>query len=162
MDAKAIFEKYKQIIIDATHPDIIVEHVGGSIIKWAIEGKGDVDMQIRVVPEKFESTTAALKEVFAIKRPELRNDNLTVFKAIEWETPIDIVITKIWGDYDYFHLIRDAIENDPELLAEYNAIKVKHQPWDLVYLSEPYMAYSKDKHLLYKKIFKEKFDKIFS
>lgn len=162
-----ILDKYITDIKNATYESIICEHVWWTAIYDSVEGKWDIDIQIRVPQDQCNMVITALKSLYDIKRPELWSDTFAIFKAEEEDSsgeiiPIDMIVVAIGSDYDYFHLIRDAINTDKQLLNEYNAIKLAHNPKNIVYGSQEYQKYSLAKQALYKKIFAKNFNKIFS
>ena len=167
LNIQEIVEKYIHEIKSATHDTVICEHVWWTAIIGSVPWKWDIDIQIRVTQDEFLKIISALKTLYTIKRSELWSDTFAIFKSDEQNIdgeiiPIDLIVVVIGSDYDYFHLIRDAISNNPEFLSEYNAIKQQYNPKSIVYLSDEYTAYSQAKVQLYKKICATTFDKIFS
>lgn len=152
---KDLFHTYEKEIRNHTFNEIIIEHVWGSAIPWAIT-KNDLDIQVRIEKERYSEVIEALRALYETKRTELRTPEFAIFHDMNNDVEVDICVTVIDCPYDLFSRTRDAIIENPELLDEYNAIKIKHNVIldPIPYRSERYQHYSNDKKAFWKKIAK--------
>ncbi len=138
--AERLFVQQKELI-QSLIPSAQIEHVGSSSIKGAIN-IGDLDIQVRIPQEDFGQAEEALKSLYFINHPELRNDQFAIFKSVDHELPIGIMLTVIDSKYDEFYKQRDLLRNDPKLLARYNDLKRSYE-------GKPIQEYKKAKSELF-------------
>ena len=120
---EAAFGAHSARIADAL-PAAEIEHVGSTAIPGALT-KGDLDLLVRVPAARFEAAVAALRDLYAIHQPENWTPTYASFAdARSHDPPVGVQLT-VAGSADdaLFAPFRDALIADPELLAQYNALK---------------------------------------
>jgi GrpB-like predicted nucleotidyltransferase (UPF0157 family) len=96
---------------------------GGSSVPGALT-KGDIDLHLRVAPRDFGPAVATLRTIYAVVHPEIWQSTLATF-TIEAELPTGLAVTPAGGEHDLrFRRTWELLAADPELLAEYNAVKL--------------------------------------
>jgi hypothetical protein len=104
-------------------PDHELVLTGGSSVPGALT-KGDVDLHLRVAPPDFATTVATLRALYAVVHPEIWQGTLATF-AIEAELPTGLAVTPAGSEHDVrFRRTWRKLASDPDLLAEYNAVKL--------------------------------------
>ena len=98
---------------------------GGTSVPGALT-KGDVDLHHRVVPDHFAAAVDRLRDLHAVVFPEIWQPTLATF-AIGAELPTGLAATPIGSEHDRrFTRTWQLLAAHPELLAEYNAMKMQH------------------------------------
>jgi GrpB-like predicted nucleotidyltransferase (UPF0157 family) len=112
-------------------PRAHVEHVGSTAIPGALT-KGDLDLLVRVDPGDFDAAVAGLRGLYAVDQPENWSPTFASFADPATREPRVGVQLIVAGSADeaLFGPFRDALINDPELLAEYNALKLRNDGED--------------------------------
>lgn len=112
-------------------PDAVLELTGGSSLAGAVTG-GDVDLHLRVPPEHFASTVEVLRGPYAVVHPEIWCATLATFAVPDVEgVEIGLAVTPIDSLHDrHFRVAWDRLRGDPEALAAYNAMKLRHADAD--------------------------------
>lgn len=107
-------------------PAAEVEHVGATAVPGALT-KGDVDLVVRVSKRDFAEAVATLQTRYVIHQPHNWTDVLASFKAPgACAPPVGIQLVVAGSEADgFFAPFRDALINDPGLLAEYNELKLR-------------------------------------
>jgi GrpB-like predicted nucleotidyltransferase (UPF0157 family) len=108
-------------------PAAHVDHVGSTSIPGALT-KGDVDLLVRVDAERFDAAVAALRSCYAVHQPENWAPAYASFADPEpTDLPVGVQLA-VAGSADdlLFGAFLDALIDDPALLAEYNALKLRH------------------------------------
>jgi GrpB-like predicted nucleotidyltransferase (UPF0157 family) len=123
--AQAAFESHRDRVRKLL-PDAEVEHVGATSVPGALT-KGDLDLLVRVKPDRFESAVAALRGAYAIHQPENWTQTFASFVDPEAAAlPVGVQLAVAGSAEDaLFGPFREALTRDPELLAEYNALKLR-------------------------------------
>lgn len=101
-----------------------VEHVGATSVPGALT-KGDLDLLVSVPDEQFKRAATALQERYSIHQPENWTATFASFKEVpEGEIPVGVQLV-VRGSHDEYLFIkwRKRLTAEPELLAEYNALK---------------------------------------
>jgi GrpB-like predicted nucleotidyltransferase (UPF0157 family) len=101
-----------------------VEHIGSTSVPGAMT-KGDLDLLVSVPSGQFEWGTAALQKRYVIHQPENWTATYASFKEEpEDEIPVGAQLVVV-GSHDESLFIewRQRLTAEPELLAEYNALK---------------------------------------
>ncbi|MGN6169768.1 MAG: GrpB family protein [Solirubrobacteraceae bacterium] len=122
---EAVFDEHRRAVL-ALVPGADVEHVGATAVPGALT-KGDVDLLVRVSESDFPKAVEVLCRQYAIHQPHNWTETLASFKASgAGELGIGIQLVVEGSDADGFFVpFRDALINDPELLAEYNQLKLR-------------------------------------
>lgn len=124
--AKSAVEEHRQRVLELL-PEAQVDHVGSTSIPGALT-KGDVDLLVRVDAARFDAAVAALRGLYAVHQPENWTPTYASFADPEaTDLPIGVQLA-VAGSADdlLFGPFRDALVDDPALLAEYNALKLRH------------------------------------
>lgn len=97
-------------------------HVGGSSVPGALT-RGDVDLHLRVPPDRFAAAVTALRDVHAVTHPEIWCPTLATF-AVDAPVPTELAVTPVGSEHDVrFTRTWALLRADPRLLAAYNAVK---------------------------------------
>ena len=121
--AQQAFEDHRRRIARVL-PDAELEHVGATSVPGALT-KGDVDVLVRVSPERFEAAAQCLRRLYAVHQPHNWTPTLASFVDDEADgIPVGIQLVAAGSEDDaMFGAFRDALADDPALLAEYNDLK---------------------------------------
>ncbi len=105
-------------------PEAAIEHVGSTAIPGALT-KGDLDLLVRTPAERFAGAVAALRDRYAVHQPENWTPTYASFADRGSHDPPVGVQLVVAGSADdaLFAPFRDALIADPQLLAQYNALK---------------------------------------
>lgn len=123
----ALFESEKQKLY-GLFPDVDIEHIGGTAVPGSIS-KGDLDINIRVTTEDFESVIEALKTFYKINQPKNWSKEFASFK--DDSRKLGVQVTVIGSPEDYFVAQREYLKNHPEAVSELNALKEKFEGRDM-------------------------------
>lgn len=123
--ARAIFDAHRRDIV-ALLPTADVEHIGATAVPGALT-KGDVDLLVRVSEREFADAVSILRKRYVVHQPHNWTPVLASFKVPgESEPPVGVQLVVAGSDADgFFGPFRDALINDPALLAEYNELKLR-------------------------------------
>jgi GrpB-like predicted nucleotidyltransferase (UPF0157 family) len=123
--ATAVFDQHQQDLLGLL-PDAEVEHVGATAIPDAVT-KGDVDLLVRVPESQFKESVEILRERFAVHQPHNWTQTLASFTVPgASDPPVGVQLVVAGSEADgFFGPFRDALIDDPALLAEYNALKLR-------------------------------------
>jgi GrpB-like predicted nucleotidyltransferase (UPF0157 family) len=121
--AQRAYEDHRRRVLRVL-PDAELEHVGATSVPGALT-KGDVDVLVRVSPERFETAAQCLRRLYAVHQPHNWTPTLASFVDHQAEEiPVGIQLVAAGSDDDaMFGVFRDALVADPALLAEYNDLK---------------------------------------
>jgi GrpB-like predicted nucleotidyltransferase (UPF0157 family) len=106
-------------------PDAEVEHVGATALPGALT-KGDVDLVVRVSERDFADAGSILRTRYVVHQPHNWTRTLASFTAPDAsDPPVGVQLVVAGSDADgFFGPFRDALINDPTLLAKYNELKL--------------------------------------
>jgi GrpB-like predicted nucleotidyltransferase (UPF0157 family) len=134
--AETTFEEHRARVLEVL-PGVDVEHVGATSIPGALT-KGDVDVLVRVEPGAFDAAVAELRRLYAVHQPE--NWTPTYASFVERghaEPPVGVQLVVTGSSDDaIFGPLREALIEDPALLAEYNALKLRYDGRDYEHYTE--------------------------
>lgn len=122
--AKMVFKKQKREL-EMLSPEADIQHVGSCSVPGAI-GKFDIDIQVRVTTEMFNSTVTLMMKHYQPKHPEIWTEEFAVFSN-DKNQPIDIIVTIIGSKKDDFYRVRDTLIANKKLLEEYNNFKKNYE-----------------------------------
>jgi GrpB-like predicted nucleotidyltransferase (UPF0157 family) len=125
-DAAAAFTEHERRI-RARLPDVEVRHTGGTSLRGVLT-TGDVDLQVRTNGESFESAREALRELYEPHHPDAWHSEGAFFKAADAVPRVEVALTA-GGTLDDLHHGEawDRIAADPDLIADYNEMKRRHE-----------------------------------
>jgi GrpB-like predicted nucleotidyltransferase (UPF0157 family) len=121
--AGAAFDAHRRDLA-ALLPAAEIEHVGATAVPGALT-KGDVDLLVRVSERDFAPAVQIVRERYEIHQLHNWTQTLASFKVPgPGEPPVGVQLVVAGSEADgFFGPFRDALINDPALLAEYNALK---------------------------------------
>jgi GrpB-like predicted nucleotidyltransferase (UPF0157 family) len=124
--ARAAFAAHARRIRERI-PDAEVRHTGGTSIPGVLTG-GDVDLQVRVAPERFPEARDVLSELYEPFHLDAWHAEGAFYTAPGSEPQVEVALTAI-GCLDDLHHGEawDRIAADPGLLEQYNAMKRAHE-----------------------------------
>jgi GrpB-like predicted nucleotidyltransferase (UPF0157 family)/GNAT superfamily N-acetyltransferase len=99
-----------------------VEHVGATSMPDGVT-KGDVDVNLRVSPDRFDEVVAALSTGFDVAQAQNWTATFASFSGTRRGWPLGIQVTVAGSDADFLVELRDLMRNDPTLRRQYDAIK---------------------------------------
>jgi GrpB-like predicted nucleotidyltransferase (UPF0157 family) len=117
------FEEHRRAIVDLL-PSAAVEHIGATAVPGALT-KGDLDLLVSVPGEEFAAAVEALQGRYAIHQPENWGPTFASFKQEPaGDVPVGVQLV-VAGSADERSFLdwRDRLRGDPELRAEYDAMK---------------------------------------
>lgn len=124
--AGRVFKEQKQRILDQI-PYVEVHHVGGTAIPNLIT-KGDLDVNVRVEKNNFNSAVEVLRQMYEINQLDNWTENYASFKD-DKNLGIDlgVQLTVIGSSDDYFLSQRDILLTNMNLVKELNDIKARYE-----------------------------------
>ncbi len=107
-------------------PQVEIRHTGGTSLRGVLT-TGDIDLQVRVEREAFETARDVLGELYEPHCPEAWHSEGAFFVAPGAEPPVEVALTAI-GSLDDLHHGESwqRIAADQDLLEQYNALKREH------------------------------------
>ena len=106
-------------------PHARIEHIGASSIDGAIS-KGDLDVFVGVKPDNHQQTVELLAAVgYTVKLDTHRDESMCMLEHADNDVALQVVANG--SQYEYFITFRDALNRDPNLVSQYNALKNRHQ-----------------------------------
>ena len=127
--AEAAFREHHARLV-ALLPWADVQHVGSTAVPGA-RTKGDLDIQVRVPPERFAESEAVLARHYARNTLSERTDEFSAFQDETLEVPLGVQLTAMDGPHDIFARARDLLRADPARVAEYDALKARWEGGDM-------------------------------
>jgi GrpB-like predicted nucleotidyltransferase (UPF0157 family) len=105
-------------------PDAEVEHIGATSIPGAIT-KGDLDVLVRVRPDRFDAAAGALSAGYEIHQPDNWSPTFASFAAEPRDgIPVGVQLAAAGSPDDrQFTFLRDLLRNRPDLLERMNTLK---------------------------------------
>lgn len=97
-------------------------HVGATAVVGCLT-KGDLDIVVRVAAHDFVQADELLAARFVRNVGSKHTESFSSFEDDETSPHLGVQLTVVGGEDDYFHLFVDALRQDPELVAQYNALK---------------------------------------
>jgi len=108
-------------------PGVGVEHIGATSMPDGIT-KGDVDVNLRVAPERFDSLVTALSARFDVAQPQNWTGTYASFSGTRRGLPFGIQVTVAGSEDDFLVELRDRMLNDPDLRRRYDEVKRASAP----------------------------------
>lgn len=107
-----------------------VLHVGSTAVPGSLT-KGDLDIQVRVPPSRFEEASALLARHYPRNTKSTSTEAFTAFEDPSGAVPLGIQLTAIDSEYDVFWRFRDLFLRQRDLVESYNALKRAHEGGDM-------------------------------
>jgi GrpB-like predicted nucleotidyltransferase (UPF0157 family) len=134
-DARAAFADHERRIRERL-PGAEIRHTGGTSIPGVLTS-GDVDLQVRVAPERFESAREVLSQLYEPFHLDAWHSEGAVVTSPGSAPQVEVALTAI-GCLDDLHHGEawDRMAADRKLVERYNAMKRAHERGSL----EDYLA----------------------
>jgi GrpB-like predicted nucleotidyltransferase (UPF0157 family) len=129
MRAEAAYERHRAALIEML-PQAEIEHIGSTAIAGAVT-KGDLDILVRVSASDFAAADELLAKHFARNEGSFRSDSFASFCDDTADPPLSIQLVVGGSELDDFTQFRDALRADPQLLADFNALKRECEGMDM-------------------------------
>ena|SRR5579884_482379 len=123
--AERIFLEQKRRIHELL-PFAEVIHVGSTAIPGSLT-KGDVDLLVRVSEDDFEKAKEKLKQLYQINQAENWKNYFASFKDDLGGIDFGAQLVVKNSSLDDFVQLRDLLIGNPQLLHEYNQLKLKFE-----------------------------------
>ena len=121
-DADRLYTRIRALLTTILPPSADIRHVGATAVPGCLT-KGDLDIVVRIAAEDFAQADDALASRFARNIGSKRTDTFSSFEDATTLPHLGIQLAAAGGEDDSFHLFADALLQDPELVAQYNALK---------------------------------------
>ena len=119
--ARAVLDEVNALL-RRLHIEGSLELTGGSSTPGALT-KGDIDLHLRVDPERFGAVLERLDEALSRINLHAWADTLAVY-GVEGDRPVELAVTPVGSEHDRrFRLAWQRLRSEPTLLAEYNGLK---------------------------------------
>ena len=128
---KSCSEKYTKYfsLIRGAMPEAKIDHIGASSIIGAYS-KGDLDIYVEVDSNVFEESIDNLANIgFLEKKDTLRTPELCMLEPV-LDEDVAIQLVSAGSKFQFFISFRDALNNEPELVREYNTMKMSFEGKD--------------------------------
>jgi GrpB-like predicted nucleotidyltransferase (UPF0157 family) len=111
--------------LSALIPDSDIQHVGSTAIPGCLT-KGDLDVQLRVTPDKFEPAKEALSRMYPVNLGGFASEVAISFEDHTSQPSLGIHLTVINGSGDIQWKFRDLLLASAALREEYDQLKRKY------------------------------------
>ena len=128
--AQRLFERVRNSLVPLLPSDVDIRHIGATAVPGCLT-KGDLDIVIRVPGKAFQQADALLARHFARNDGSVRTASFSAFEDATTDPHLGIQLTMISGPHDFFHLFVEALRRSPELVSEYNTLKLLHEGNDM-------------------------------
>ncbi|MCW4441607.1 GrpB family protein [Vibrio splendidus] len=109
-------------------PNARVEHVGASSIPFAVS-KGDLDIFVGVELGEFEDVIERLATLgFTEKLDTLRTPELCMLESTSGDD-VALQVVASGSEFECFLRFRDKLRANPELVQQYNTLKMSCEGW---------------------------------
>lgn len=107
-------------------PDAELHHVGATALPGALT-KGDIDVLVRVAPERFQAAVDVLRQHFLVKQPDNWTSEFASFGDDTGpELPLGIQVVVRNSSDDFFLFLHDYFTSHRDALRAYNRLKRAH------------------------------------
>jgi GrpB-like predicted nucleotidyltransferase (UPF0157 family) len=103
--------------------DAEIHHIGATALPFG-HTKGDVDVNVRVRPERFDDVVRELSAQLAVAQLENWTAAFASFSADNYRLPLGVQVTAIGSGNDFLLRLRDTLIAEPELLERYDGLKL--------------------------------------
>ncbi|MGE0056061.1 MAG: GrpB family protein [Hyphomicrobium sp.] len=128
--AQQLFARVRSALVPLLPSDVDIRHIGATAVCGCLT-KGDLDIVVRVPGIAFEQVDALLARHFARNDGSIRTTSFAAFEDASADPHLGIQLTMIGGPHDFFHLFVEALQRCPELVSEYNTLKLQHVGSDM-------------------------------
>lgn len=124
--AERLFATVRRSLVAMLPSTADIRHIGATAVAGCLT-KGDLDIVVRVPAAEFENAEAALASRFSRNEGSFRSTTFAAFEDPSSNPHLGIQLAAIDGPSDVFHLFVQALQNSPELVDEYNALKRRYE-----------------------------------
>ncbi|MBK5445064.1 MULTISPECIES: GrpB family protein [unclassified Peribacillus] len=103
-----------------------IQHIGSTAIPNCLT-KGDLDIQVRVIPEHFSKAVQALSQLYELNDGSVKTSFFRSFKDDTKIPPLGVQLSVIDSEYDYFWKFRDVLLRSDAYRMEYDELKRKYE-----------------------------------
>lgn len=128
--AEHLYGAMRDRLKEALPPSTDIQHIGATVVPGCLT-KGDLDLVIRVPADAFIGADLELSSRFARNTGSIHTESFSAFENSASRPPVGIQLVVIDGPYDFFHHFAEALRQSPELVAEYNSLKLAHDGFDM-------------------------------
>ena len=128
--AQGLFERVRNSLAPLLPSDADIRHIGATAVSGCLT-KGDLDIVIRVPNKAFRQADALLARHFARNDGSIRTASFSAFEDESTDPHLGIQLTMVSGPHDFFHLFVEALRRSPDLVSEYNTLKLHHEGSDM-------------------------------
>ncbi|MBL8883687.1 MAG: GrpB family protein [Hyphomicrobium sp.] len=128
--AQRLFERVRNSLMPLLPSDADIRHIGATAVPGCLT-KGDLDIVIRVSGKAFHQADALLAGHFVRNDGSIRTAGFSAFEDASSDPHLGIQLTMIGGPHDFFHLFVEALRRSPDLVSEYNTLKLHHEGSDM-------------------------------
>lgn len=108
-------------------PGAEVLHTGATSVPAALT-RGDLDIHVRVSADGFPQARDKLAVVYTSYRSDMWTAGFAAFVSPASQIATGVALTAVGGEHDRrFVVAWDRLKRNPQLLDEYNALKVKYE-----------------------------------
>lgn len=111
-------------------PNADIQHVGSTAIPNSLT-KGDLDIQVRVLPEQFAKAVRALSVLYEENNGSVKTDEFRAFKDDTIAPPLGVQLTVFHSEFDFFWIFRDVLLQNDMYRKEYDQLKKKYEGEDM-------------------------------
>ena len=127
--AEAVRRDHRERLADVGG-DVDLRLSGGSSAPGLLTS-GDIDLHLRVPPDRFEAVVAELQGRYTVVNPEIWSASLATFAAAD-DPLVGLAVTPIGSEHDRrFTLAWDRLRTDADARDAYNEMKREHSGGDL-------------------------------
>lgn len=119
--AVTLYAQHRDVILTML-PKADVQHVGSTAIAQGLT-KGDLDLQVRVPVQDFQTALEKLGRVYAPNAGSVRTDSFASFKDEHEDMAVGIQLCVKGSQHDVFWKIRDVMIQHPSFREQYDALK---------------------------------------
>jgi GrpB-like predicted nucleotidyltransferase (UPF0157 family) len=128
--AQRLFERVRNSLVPLLPSDADIRHIGATAVSGCLT-KGDLDIVIRVPGKAFRQADALLARHFARNDGSIRTASFSAFEDESTDPHLGIQLTTVAGPHDFFHLFVEALRGSPDLVSEYNTLKLHYEGRDM-------------------------------
>lgn len=125
--AQQLFEVMARSLAATLPPTADIRQIGATAIPGCLT-KGDLDIVVRVPAEDFGAADSVLATRFSRNEHSIRT---SAFEDASRWPHLGIQLAAINGPFDFFHLFVEALQQSPDLIEKYNALKRHHDGCDM-------------------------------
>ncbi len=122
-DAQRLFREIESLLQSKLPASADIRHIGATAVAGCLT-KGDLDIVVRVPRADFNLADKCLAAMLARNDGSVRTDTFSAFENASSSPHLGIQLTAIGAPNDFFHLFVEALRKSPQLVADYNALKV--------------------------------------